>query len=126
MSRHPAPGLGFTHVKVIALAVTDLARANRFYGELLGLDAAFEGDEAVGWLLGGITLMLKPDWEQPTREPNPRVTLAAADAPATEAALRARGVEIADAVAVYGDFHVGSFIDSEGNKLWFCSPVTAA
>lgn len=25
--------------------------------------------------------------------------------------------------APYGQFDVGSFLDSEGNKLWFCSAV---
>ena len=44
-------------------------------------------------------------------------------AKATQAALRVRGVAIADEVQAYGDFLVGSFLDSEGNKLWFCSPV---
>jgi hypothetical protein len=37
--------------------------------------------------------------------------------------LRARGVVIADPVQVYDEFYVGSFLDSEGNKLWFCSAV---
>jgi len=33
-------------------------------------------------------------------------------------------VIIADPVQAYDDgFHVGSFLDSEGNKLWFCSPL---
>lgn len=55
--------------------------------------------------------------------PNPRVTLATDHAPATQEALRARGIAIANEVQVYGDFYVGSFLDSEGNKLWFCSPA---
>ena len=44
-------------------------------------------------------------------------------APATEAALRVRDVRISDPVQAYDEFYVGSFLDSEGNKLWFCSPV---
>ena len=82
-----------------------------------------EGAEQVGWQLDEIILMLKPDWETPTAAPNPRITLATVDAKATQAALRVRGVAIADEVQAYGDFLVGSFLDSEGNKLWFCSPV---
>lgn len=117
------PPLGIQRVKVIALAVTDLDRANRFYGQQMGLSPAFEGTEQVGWWLGPIILMLKPDWEAPTAAPNPRVTLATDHAPATQDALRARGIAIADEVRPYGDFYVGSFLDSEGNKLWFCSPV---
>ena len=32
-------------------------------------------------------------------------------------------VVVSDPVQVYDDFYVGSFLDSEGNKLWICSPV---
>lgn len=116
--------LGIQHVKVIALAVTSLERANRFYKDMLGLAPAFEGMEQVGWQLGGIILMLKPDWATPTAAPNPRITLATEDAMATQEALRARGIVVADEVQAYGDFLVGSFLDSEGNKLWFCSPTS--
>ena len=117
------PPLGLQRIKVIALAVADPNRADQFYGQQLGLPPAFEGDEQVGWWLGSVILMLKPDWEAPTDSPNPRVTLATEHAPATQDALRARGIAIADEVRPYGDFYVGSFLDSEGNKLWFCSPV---
>ena len=119
------PPLGIQRVKVVAVSVTDLARANRFYKEKLGLEAAFEGTEQVGWWLGQVILMLKPDWAAPTATPNPRVTLATDHAPATQKALRARDITIANEVEIYGDFYVGSFLDSEGNKLWFCSPAKA-
>ena len=120
------PPLGIQRVKVVALSVTELDRANRFYKDKLGLEPAFEGTEQVGWWLGQVILMLKPDWAAPTDLPNPRVTLATDHAPATQDALRARGITIANEVQVYGDFHVGSFLDSEGNKLWFCSPTSAS
>jgi catechol 2,3-dioxygenase-like lactoylglutathione lyase family enzyme len=114
--------IGFRQVKVIALAVSDRARARHFYVETLGLPAAFEAGEEVGCQLGGITLMFKDDWYgRPTDQPNPRLTLAVADAAAAERALRARGVTISDPVQGYGDSLVGGFLDSEGNKLWFCS-----
>lgn len=117
------PPLGIQRVKVVALSVTALDRANRFYKEKLGLAPAFEGNNQVGWWLGQVILMLKPDWAAPTETPNPRVTLATDHAPSTQDALRARGITIANEVQVYGDFYVGSFLDSEGNKLWFCSPA---
>ncbi len=119
------PPLGIRRVKVVALAVTELERANRFYKEKLGLEPAFEGAEQVGWWLGQVILMLKPNWAVPTEMPNPRITLATDHAPATQEALRARDIVIANEVQVYGDFYVGSFLDSEGNKLWFCSPAKA-
>ncbi|MBS1159775.1 MAG: glyoxalase [Proteobacteria bacterium] len=119
------PPLGIQRVKVVALSVIDLARADRFYHQQLGLEPAFEGTERVGWWLDQVILMLKPEWATPTEQPNPRLTLATEHAPATQQALRARGIRIADEVQVYGDFYVGSFLDSEGNKLWFCSPANA-
>ena len=115
------PPLGFRQVKVIALAVSNLDRANRFYGQQLGLPPAYEGAEQVGWRLDQIILMLKPDWEAPTATPNPRVTIETDHAFATQEALRSRGIVIADEVQPYNDYYVGSFLDSEGNKLWFCS-----
>ncbi|MCE9686286.1 VOC family protein [Shewanella sp. AS16] len=117
--------LGLQHVRVVALAVTDMARATKFYGETLGLAPAYEHGIMLGYGLGPNILMLKDDWYgTPTAEPNPRITLACDYAPDTAAFLQARGVTIADAVvAIEEGFYIGSFLDSEGNKLWFCSPL---
>lgn len=117
--------LGFLRIKVIALAVSDRSRAERFYAETLGLPPAFEGDLQVGYHLDETILMLKDNWYgTPTASPNPRITIASTDARQTEAELQRRGVVIADPVQAYDDgFYIGSFLDSEGNKLWFCSPV---
>ena len=118
------PAVGFLRVKVIAFPVIDPGRADQFYGHILGLQPAFEGGEQVGYLLGDITLMLKANWyASPTPEPNPRITMETDDALQTERKLRERGVTISDPVNVYDQFYVGGFLDSEGNKLWFCSPV---
>ena len=117
----------FRRVKTIALAVTDRGRAERFYGEILGLAPAFEAGQKMGFSLGDAVLMLKDDWYgAPTALPNPRITFAVDDAAKTEAALKERGVTIGDAVKIYNEglgYNIGSFLDSEGNKLWFCSPV---
>jgi glyoxalase/bleomycin resistance protein/dioxygenase superfamily protein len=119
-----ASPLGFQRIKVIAWSVNDLERANKFYGETLSLPPAYEGSEQVGYFLGQTILMLKTNWyASPTDAPNPRVTIATDHAPATEEALRARGITISDPVQAYDEFYVGSLLDSEGNKLWFCSPV---
>ena len=118
-----AASLGFLRVKVIAFSVKDLDRANAFYRDTLGLVPAFEGDEQVGWMLGSTILMLKPNWyAPPTDAPNPRITIATQNARATEAALRELGVRVSDPVQLFDEFYVGGFLDSEGNKLWFCSP----
>jgi hypothetical protein len=117
--------LGFLCVKVIALRALDLGRANKFYGETLGLPPAYEGTEQVGYVLGQTILMPKADWDvPPTEAPNPRVTIETENAHETEKGLRARGVVVSDPVQIYDEVHyVGSFLDSEGNKLWFCSFV---
>ena len=119
-----ATPLSFQGIKVIAWSVSDLNRASRFYGETLGLPPVCEGTDQVGYLLGHTILMLKADWYAgPTELPNPRVIISTDHAPSTEAALQARGVTIPDRVQVNDECYVGSFLDSEGNKLWFCSPV---
>jgi catechol 2,3-dioxygenase-like lactoylglutathione lyase family enzyme len=117
--------LGFLRAKVIALSVRDLDRANKFYGETLGLPPAYEGKEQVGYLLDQTILMLKANWDvPPTTTPNPRVTIETENAQETEKGLRACGVVISDPVQVYDEVHyVGSFLDSDGNKVWFCSFV---
>jgi predicted enzyme related to lactoylglutathione lyase len=116
------PPLGFQRLKVAALSVVDLDRANDFYSRILGLPPAFEGTEQVGYLLGETIFMLKPNWyAPPTQQPNPRLTIAVDDARRTAEALKARGVTISDPVQLFDEFWVGSFLDSEGNKLWFCS-----
>jgi catechol 2,3-dioxygenase-like lactoylglutathione lyase family enzyme len=115
---------GFLRVKVIGLSVLDLNRANRFYGDTLGLPPAYEGSKQVGYLMGETILMLKAEWyAPPTESPNPRITIATEHAPDTESRLRSQNIIISDPVQAYDEFYVGSFLDSEGNKLWFCSPV---
>ena len=124
MSTTSLNDLEFVRVKAVALAVSNVERAVRFYGETLGLprDQIRRNDTA--FLLGDVIILLKPEEEwyaKPTEELNARVTLEVKDAYATEKALRERGVSISDPVAVYGDNPIGAFLDSEGNKLWFCS-----
>lgn len=71
--------LGFQQLKVVALAVNDLARAERFYGDTLGLAPAIEGGQRIGFALDDIAIMLKPvadGWyARPSAELNPRLTV---------------------------------------------------
>lgn len=116
---------GFERIKVVAVPVLDIGRARRFYGEILALEPAFEGKEQVGFYMGDTILMLKDNfYAAPTELPNPRITISVIHAPDTGKSLSARGVVIRDEVQAYDDgFYIGSFLDSEGNKYWFCSPV---
>ncbi|MFY9986401.1 MAG: VOC family protein [Chthoniobacterales bacterium] len=120
-----AKPLQFHRVRVVAVSVLDSDRANKFYAETLGLPPAYEEKEQVGYLVGETILMLKAGWDQPpVQNPNPRITVETDDARETEKALRSRGVVISDPVEIYDRTHaVGSFLDTEGNKIWFCSYV---
>ena len=80
MTKSSKKGIYFG-AKVVALPVIDAARANRFYGEVLGLPVAYEDEEPCGYLLGETILLLKPDWyAPPSAEPSPRITLLVDDA----------------------------------------------
>lgn len=118
--------LGWQDLKVVALAVDDLARAESFYRTTLGLEPISPEGGDVGFMLGGLMLLLKPATGQPAgtgKSAYPRLTIGVEDAPAMERELAARGVTISDEAQLYeeGQFWVGAFLDSEGNKLWFCS-----
>ncbi|HNA30257.1 MAG TPA: VOC family protein [Thiobacillaceae bacterium] len=115
------PDLAFS-VKVVALGVSNLLRARFFYGETLGLPPAMEDGVQVGCRLKNCTLMFKENWYgKPTEAPNPRITLEVSNARDTERALHQLGVTISDPVEPFGNALVGAFLDSEGNKLWYCS-----
>ena len=118
------PPLALISVKALAVAVTDEPRAREFYGNTLGLPPVIEDGVNFGFLLDKTILILKPvdDWYgSPSAELNARVTLEVENARETEQALRTAGVTVSDPVADYDGHPVGAFLDSEGNKIWFCS-----
>ncbi len=124
MTPNPTDNLEFIQIRAVSIAVTDAERAKRFYGETLGLPPESERKMDMAYMIGEVILLLKPQEEwygKPTAELNARVTLRVKDAYATEKTLIARGVTISDSVQVYGENPIGAFLDSEGNKLWFCS-----
>jgi len=122
MTESSQKSVGIIGVKAVALPVIDAARAENFYGEVLGLTAANQPGEPYGYLLGETILLLKPDWyAEPSAEPSPRITLQVDDARSVVKILKERGVTIADEAEQTKTGFVASFLDSEGNKLWFCS-----
>ncbi|HKI69877.1 MAG TPA: VOC family protein [Verrucomicrobiae bacterium] len=124
MSTKALSDLEFIQVKAVALAVSNAERAKRFYRETLGLPPDNIRQMDMAFMIGDVILLLKPQEEwygNPNGELNARITLEVKDAYATEKALLERGVTISDPVTVYGDNPIGAFLDSEGNKLWFCS-----
>jgi len=68
--------------------------------------------------------MLKTQEEyhaKPTEKLNPRISVETHDAFATEKALKEQGVTVSDPVTLYDGTPIGTFLNSEGNKIWFCS-----
>ena len=65
---------GFQSVKVIALAATDVARAQHFYSETLQLEEDRESTEEVGYRIGESVLIIRQ--YPPTDDPNPRIAFA--------------------------------------------------
>ncbi len=124
MSSGTKNDLEFVQVKAVTVAVLNAERAKRFYRETLGLPPETARPLNMAFMIGDVILLLKPqeDWyAKPTDQLNPRITREVKDAYATEKALLERGVTISDPVTVYGVNPIGAFLDSEGNKLWFCS-----
>ena len=116
------PILTIKGIKGVAIPVVDEERAKHFYGEVLGLPVADGEKEPGGYRIGNAFLMLKPDLHAaPSAESSPRITLEISGALVAEQALLACGVAMPDPVTRDGHAYFGSFLDSEGNKLWFCS-----
>lgn len=114
----------FIQIRAVSIAVSDAERAKRFYGETLGLPPESVRQMDLAYMIGEVILLLKPQEEwygKPTQELNARLTLRVKDAYATEKELIKKGVTISDPVQIYGQNPIGAFLDSEGNKLWFCS-----
>lgn len=122
MTESNQKNIEFLGVKAIALPVIDTARADNFYGKVLGLPAANHPGEPHGYLIGETFLFLKSNWyADPSTEPSPRITLQVNDARSLEKTLRGLGITIADKAEATETGFVASFLDSEGNKLWICS-----
>jgi predicted enzyme related to lactoylglutathione lyase len=116
------PVLTIKGIKGVAIPVVNEERAKHFYGEVLKLPVADGEKEPGGYRIGNAFLMLKPEWHAaPSDDPIPRITIEITGARAAEQALLACGVEMPDPVTREGHAYFGSFLDSEGNKLWFCS-----
>ncbi len=117
----------FADVNVVQYFVADWEPAKKFYMDLLGWPVAYL-DDPMGWMeFGevGKTHLAINRWDK-TRGPIPQngaiAVLSVADAGATLAALRARGVRCDDVSVIPGVIAVGAFYDPEGNCIQFASP----
>ncbi|GAP12523.1 predicted enzyme related to lactoylglutathione lyase [Longilinea arvoryzae] len=119
----------FTDVNVVQYFVADWERAKKFYMDLLDWPVAYL-DDRMGWMeFGevGKTHLAINRWDQavgPIPQNGAIAVLSVADAGATLAALRARGVRCDDIAIIPGVVAVGAFYDTEGNRIQFASPLT--
>jgi len=109
-------------VDFVALPVRDLARADAFYGETLGLKRSSSSSERwVEYETGNLTLaLLSPEAMGPDFEPQPNTGPIALRVPNVEAArekLREAGVEFQGQVIDSGVCHIAGFTDPDGNSL---------
>ena len=123
----PAPTPAIDRIGQIHITVHDLARAVRFYRDVLGLPFLFEVPRMAFFDCGGVRLMLgipEPEFDRPASIIYYRVP----DIAAAHAALVARGVAFRQpphlvARLATADLFLADFRDSEGNPLCLMSEV---
>lgn len=115
-------------VVVTNVPAADLARARRFYAEVLGLEPAHEGPGGLTYRLGGGASFCLYETEQAGKAGHTVAKWQVADVAAEVQALRARGLAFehydipgvawdGDVAAIEGLGHAAWFTDSEGNIM---------
>jgi catechol-2,3-dioxygenase len=80
----------------VMLTATDLGAVKRFYGDRIGLDVLIESDDFVTFRCGGDSRLVVTRSSVPSNEQQTKASWRVADVAAEVAALRARGVEVAE------------------------------
>jgi predicted enzyme related to lactoylglutathione lyase len=109
-------------VDFVAVPVRDLARADAFYGQTLGLERSRNsGERWVEYETGNLTLaLLSPAAMGPDFEPQPNsgpIALRVPDVEEARAKLQAAGVDFEGEVIDSGVCHIAGFSDPDGNSL---------
>ena len=116
-----AEGIGASRVDFIAVPVQDRERAERFYGETLGLERnPLSTDSWVEFETGNVTLALvdPPTAGQPfVPLPFGSIVIRVPDILAAKATLQEAGVEVVGETWDSGVCNGAVFTDSEGNGL---------
>ena len=127
MSPAPHSTLSFSSIGQVALTITDLARAVRFYRDILGMKFLFEASGMAFFDCGGVRLML-------TRPEKPEATYSSiiyyktGDIQAASEQLKSRGVGFESEPTMIArlpdhELWMAFFRDSEGNLLALMSEV---
>jgi predicted enzyme related to lactoylglutathione lyase len=116
--------LGAAHVDFVSVPVRDLARADEFYGQTLGLPRSpHSGARWVEYDLENVTIaLISPeamgaqflDDFHPNKVP---IALRVPDVAEARAKLQAAGVEFHGEVIDSGVCHIAGFADPDGNAL---------
>jgi catechol-2,3-dioxygenase len=111
----------------VMLTATDLGAVRRFYGDKVGLDVLLESDDFVTFGCGGDSRLVVTRTSAPSGERQTKASWRVPDVAAEVAALRARGVELAeydepylktvDGVADVGFALSAWFVDPGGNTI---------
>lgn len=106
-------------VDFVSFLTEDLARAKRFYTDVLGLEVESEGDGDMELRAGQVTLdVFDPTSIGQEFAPSPGgLALRVPDVAAARAELEAKGVEFEGETLDTGVCHMASFRDPDGNAL---------
>jgi catechol 2,3-dioxygenase-like lactoylglutathione lyase family enzyme len=115
----PVLAVRVERVDFVSFLTTDIARAKRFYTELLGLEVESEGEHDIEFRAGQVTLdIFDPSSIGQPFAPSPAgLSLRVPDVLAARAELEARGVEFDGETLDTGVCHMASFRDPDGNAL---------
>ena len=107
------------HVDFVSFLTQDLARAKRFYTEVIGLEVETEGEHDLELRAGQVTLdIFDPSSIGQPFAPSPAgLALRVPDVDATRAELEAKGVEFDGETIVTGVCRQAWFKDPDGNAL---------
>jgi predicted enzyme related to lactoylglutathione lyase len=109
-------------VDFIGVPVRDLARADEFYGQTLGLERnPNSGKRWVEYEIGNVTLaLISPEAMGPDFQPQPHtmpIALRVANVEEARRKLEAAGVEFRGEIIDSGVCHIAPFADPDGNAL---------
>jgi catechol 2,3-dioxygenase-like lactoylglutathione lyase family enzyme len=106
-------------VDFLSIPTRDLARARRFYEDLLGLPVDRETPNGVEYTCGQVTLgVWEPEKMGLPFAPNPNdIALRVPDVAAAREDLESQGVEFARETFDTGVCHMAFFHDADGNAL---------
>ena len=107
------------HVDFVSFLTQDLARAKRFYTEVIGLDVETEGEHDMELRAGQVTLdVYDPSSIGQPFAPSPAgLALRVPDVDVARAELEAQGVEFDGETIVTGVCRQAWFKDPDGNAL---------